>query len=105
MPALLRFFSAAERAHPHHPHVYVQFIATDDSTRGSGLAYAFLQHAIDVADAQARPLYAETSNPRNLPIWARAGLVESGALQLAADAPRVWQLTRPSASERTQSTS
>ena len=95
VPALLRFFSAAERAHPHHPHVYVQFIATDDSTRGTGLAFAFLQHAIDIADAHARPLYAETSNPMNLPIWARAGLVESGTLQLGSGAPRVWQLTRP----------
>lgn len=95
VPSLLRFFSAAEGAHPHYPHIYVQFIATDESTRGTGLAYAFLQHAIDVADAQGRPLYAETSNPQNLPIWARAGLVESGTLELGAGVPCVWQLTRP----------
>jgi len=92
---MLRFFSKVEDAHPKEPHVYVQFIGTDPASRGSGLAYAYLQHAIQFADANSRPIYAETSNPDNLPIWAKAGLVENGVLEFGDGAPSVWQMKRP----------
>lgn len=92
---MLRFFSKVEDSHPKEPHVYVQFIGTDSASRGSGLAYAYLQHAIQFADECSRPIYAETSNPNNLPIWAKAGLVEDGVLEFGEGAPSIWQMKRP----------
>jgi len=92
---MLRFFTKVEHAHPREPHVYVQFIGIDPASRGSGLAYAYLQHAIQIADACSRPIYAETSNSDNLPIWAKAGLIESGVLDFGDGAPKIWQLRRP----------
>jgi GNAT superfamily N-acetyltransferase len=92
---IFRFFSKVEGSYPKEPHVYVQFIGTDPGSRGSGLAYAYLQHAIQFADVNSRPIYAETSNPDNLPIWAKAGLVEDGILEFGDGAPTVWQMKRP----------
>lgn len=93
--AMLQFFSKLEHCHPKEPHVYVQFIGTDPAARGSGLAYAYLQHAIEFADACSRPIYAETSNPGNLPVWAKAGLVEDGVLEFGRGVPTIWQMKRP----------
>jgi hypothetical protein len=94
VPRMLRFFSKVEHAHPPEPHIYVQFIGIDPASRGSGLAYAYLQHAIQIADACSRPIYAETSNSDNLPIWAKAGLIDSGVLDFGDGAPKIWQLRR-----------
>jgi ribosomal protein S18 acetylase RimI-like enzyme len=92
---ILRFFTKVENAHPRESHVYVQFIGIDRAARGSGLAYAYLRHAIEIADGLSRPIYAETSNPENLPIWAKAGLAANGVIELGDGAPTVWQLRRP----------
>jgi GNAT superfamily N-acetyltransferase len=92
---LLRFFSAAEHAHPPEPHVYVQFIGLSRAARGSGLAFAFLQHAVTAADIRQVPLYAETSNPENLRTWARAGLHAAGEVDFGIRTPAVWKLLRP----------
>jgi hypothetical protein len=99
MPRLIRFFYAMEDAHPREPHIYAQFVGIDEAARGSGLASAFLQHVVQIADACSRPIYAETSNPDNLPIWAKGGLHECGTIDLGSGVPRVWQLWRPAAGQ------
>jgi hypothetical protein len=99
MPRLIRFFYAMEDAHPREPHIYAQFVGIDQTARGSGLATAFLQHVVQIADASSRPIYAETSNPDNLPIWAKGGLRECGTIDLGEGVPRVWQLWRPAAGQ------
>ena len=79
--------------HPHEPHWYLNVVSTLPSRQGTGLGSTILQPVLAEADADGRPCYLESSNPRNVSLYLRHGFVETGALPLP-DGPSLIQMWR-----------
>jgi ribosomal protein S18 acetylase RimI-like enzyme len=75
-PHLPRMVSESSRATAHHPidpHVYVELVGVHPAAQGKGIGSTLLDHVFESADAAGHPVYLETSNPRNLPLYERLG--------------------------------
>ena len=64
---------AMKTAHPHEKHFYLFFMAVDPQFQGMGLGSAILGATLKRIDEAGMPAYLENSNPRNMPLYARAG--------------------------------
>jgi predicted N-acetyltransferase YhbS len=69
-----------EKAHPEEPHWYLAVVGADPSRQGSGAGRAVIQAVLDDCDAQGLPAYLESSNPANVPYYARLGFQATGDL-------------------------
>jgi ribosomal protein S18 acetylase RimI-like enzyme len=59
--------------HPTDPHFYLWILAVDASRQGQGLGARLMAPVLAHLDACAIPAYLESSNPRNVPFYERAG--------------------------------
>lgn len=98
---LLGFFDRATKLHPKEPHFYLQFIGVHQADRRSGVAAALMNHVLARADREGLVCYAETSEPKNLEIWKRFGLLATGEFR-HADSPPVWSMLRKPGSSDTK---
>jgi ribosomal protein S18 acetylase RimI-like enzyme len=73
VPRMVRETSKAAAHHPTDPHTYVQLVGVHPDAQGRGVGSALLRHVFDTSDAAAHPVYLETSNPRNIPLYERHG--------------------------------
>jgi GNAT superfamily N-acetyltransferase len=64
-----------ERAHPRESHFYLPFIAVAPRFQGQGLGSAVLNASLQHVDRAGMPAYLENSNPKNAPLYERAGFV------------------------------
>lgn len=83
-----------DRFHPKEPHWYLPLIAADPAYRGRGLGTALMDAAIARIDADGRPAYLESSNPRNIPLYQRFGFEIIGEIQ-AGTSPVLTPMLRP----------
>jgi len=91
LQALLQF----EAAHPHdEPHYYLSIVATHDDHRGRGIGEALLARNLQLIDAEHRPAYLESSNPRNLARYERLGFAPVGEFSLPDGGPTVTTMWR-----------
>lgn len=74
-------FAKMEEFHLHEPHWYLPLIAADPARQGEGLGTALMEAAIARIDADGRPAYLESSNPRNIPLYERFGFQRMGEIQ------------------------
>ena len=70
-----------DRFHPQEPVWYLPLIAADPAHRGRGLGTALMEAAIERIDADGRPAWLESSNPRNIPLYERFGFERIGEIQ------------------------
>lgn len=82
-------------AHPEEPCWYLPIIGVDPAAHGRGIGSALLAHATRRADASGLPAYLESSNPRNVDLYERHGLVAMGTVQSGASPPLTPMLRRP----------
>jgi GNAT superfamily N-acetyltransferase len=76
---VLGALAALEGAHPHRtPHFYLSLLGTDPARRGHGYGLALLADNLREIDALGMPAYLESSNPANVPLYARHGFVPVG---------------------------
>ena len=75
---------AMERAHPQEPHFYLYFLAVDPAFQGMGLGSRILDATLKRIDEMGLPAYLENSNPRNTPLYERAGFLARKTLPLQA---------------------
>ncbi len=87
-------FEQMERFHLKEPHWYLPLIAADPACRGRGLGTALMEAAIARIDADGRPAYLESSNPRNIPLYQRFGFEIIGEIQ-AGTSPVLTPMRRP----------
>ena len=59
--------------HPKEPHWFLPLIAVDPANQGQGIGSRLMQHAVAHCDATATRAYLESSNPRNISLYARHG--------------------------------
>ena len=74
-------FAKMEEFHPREPHWYLPLIAADPARQGEGLGTALMEAAIARIDADGRPAYLESSNPRNIPLYERFGFKPIGEIR------------------------
>lgn len=92
LEGLLRF----EAAHPHdEPHYYLSFVATHDEHRGKGIGEQLLAQNLELIDAEHRPAYLESSNPKNLGRYERLGFRPRGEFAVGDGGPVVTTMWRP----------
>lgn len=68
--------------HPHEPHWYLNVVSTLPEQQGRGLGAAVLRPVLDTCDAHGTRAYLESTNPRNLTLYRRAGFVDAGEIAL-----------------------
>ncbi|RZM23419.1 MAG: GNAT family N-acetyltransferase [Pedobacter sp.] len=66
--------AAINRHHPICPIYYLWFLGVDPAVQGSGRGSALMEQLLEDANAMARPVYLETSNPANLAFYKSMGI-------------------------------
>jgi GNAT superfamily N-acetyltransferase len=87
----LRTSAAQDGGHPVDEHVFLWFLAVDPPHQRTGVGRALLARVFEDAEA---PVYLDTSNPANLPYYARFGFEEIGKAALPRGAT-MWFMRRP----------
>ena len=80
--------------HPDEPHWYLAAVGVDPSRQGEGLGSAMMKEGLRLCDAQGKPAYLESSNPRNIPLYERHGFEVIGEVQ-PDDYPPLYPMLRP----------
>jgi ribosomal protein S18 acetylase RimI-like enzyme len=80
--------------HPHEPHWYLPFIATDPIWRGQGLGALLMKHVLRRCDEEGIAAYLESSNPRNISLYERHGFEIIGNIQ-SGSSPVLTPMLRP----------
>jgi GNAT superfamily N-acetyltransferase len=94
VPVALRYLSTMEKAHPTEPHYYLEFIGTRRARQGQGGGTKLLAPMLARCDDEGVGAYLESSNPRNVPFYARHGFVERDRIIGAPGAPPVTPMWR-----------
>ena len=81
MGEMNELFAKMAEFHPSEPHWYLPLIAADPARQGRGLGTALMEAAIAHIDADGRPAYLESSNPRNIPLYERFGFERIGEIK------------------------
>lgn len=87
-------FAKMEEFHLSEPHWYLPLIAADPARQGCGLGIALMEAAIARIDADGRPAYLESSNPRNIPLYERFGFERIGEIKTETS-PVLTPMLRP----------
>ncbi len=105
LPAMLRAFgtkvtrmigafNAIEKVHPAEEHYYLEALGTHQDQQSKGIGSAVLRHMLDRCDGEGMPAYLESSNPRNVPFYARHGFEVTGEIPVGKGAPTVTAMWR-----------
>ena len=62
-----------EAKHPSEPHWYLGILAVDLDHRSQGLGTRILARSLETVDEAGLPAYLESTNPRNITLYERAG--------------------------------
>ena len=89
-----RVFTQMQTYHPSEPCWYLPLIGVDPRCQGRGYGSALLRHALEQCDRDHMPVYLESSNPRNIPLYQRHGFEIVGKIQAGAS-PTVVPMLRP----------
>lgn len=71
--ANLEILGRLEKAHPHEPHYYLEFIGTDPMHQGKGMGTQLMQPMIERCDSEGVGAYLESSKESNVGYYARFG--------------------------------
>lgn len=94
-PIVLQGLLQFEAAHPHdEPHYYLSFVATHDDHRGRGIGEQLLAQNLELIDAEHRPAYLESSNPKNLARYERLDFRPLAEFSLPENGPTVTTMWR-----------
>ena len=98
LPAMLRAFrtrvpvaigaiNAIERVHPKEPHYYLEILGTRVDAQGKGVGSTVMGEMLARCDEEGVPAYLESSNPRNIPFYARHGFEVRQEISVGKGAP------------------
>ena len=93
-PAALRLLTRMEKQHPSAPHYYLEFLGTRRDRQSKGTGSAVLCAMLDRCDAEGLPAYLESSNPRNVPFYARYGFKERSEIEAPKGGPKLLAMWR-----------
>jgi GNAT superfamily N-acetyltransferase len=93
-PALLGALSAIEKVHPTEPHYYLEVLGTQQGQQSRGAGSSMIKVVLDRCDQEGVPAYLESSNPRNVPFYARHGFEVTSEVACGKGAPVVTAMWR-----------
>ena len=93
-PRMLGAFNAIEKVHPEPEHYFLEALGTAQRVQGRGLGSAVIRPMLDRCDAEGMPAYLESSNPQNIPFYARHGFQPTGEIAVGKGAPTVTPMWR-----------
>lgn len=93
-PRMIGAFNAIEKVHPKEEHYYLEGLGTRQDMQSKGIGSAVLRHMLDRCDSEGMPAYLESSNPRNVPFYARHGFDVTGEIVVGKGAPTVTAMWR-----------
>lgn len=85
----LNLFGEMDRYHPSVPHWYLPLIGIDPTVQGQGHGSALMEEALTECDEQHLPVYLESTNPKNIPLYSRYGFTVLGVSQAESAPPMV----------------
>lgn len=94
VPSVLRILTAIEKVHPKEPHYYLEFLGTRRDRQGKGSGSAVMAIMLERCDTEGVPAYLESSNPRNIPFYARHGFVERDVIAGPSGCPIITPMWR-----------
>jgi GNAT superfamily N-acetyltransferase len=83
----LKILGAMEKVHPREPHYYLETVGTRRAVQGKGVGSAVMSLVLERCDREGVPAYLESSNPRNIPLYARHGFEARDPVPLPPGAP------------------
>lgn len=90
------YMRAWDAMHWKEPHWYVQIVGVDAPFQGRGHGRALMLHALELARADAVPVYLETQNEANLRFYSALGFETTETRRPVADGPPTWgMIARP----------
>ena len=94
IPRMMGAITAIEKVHPKEEHYYLEVLGTHQDKQSKGVGSAMISHMLDRCDAEGMPAYLESSNPRNIPFYARHGFETTGEIVVGKGAPTVTAMWR-----------
>jgi GNAT superfamily N-acetyltransferase len=82
-----KVLGAMEKVHPREPHYYLETLGTKQAVQGKGVGSAVMSLMLERCDREGVPAYLESSNPKNIPLYARHGFEVRDPVPLPAGAP------------------
>ncbi len=86
--------NAIEKVHPTEEHYYLEVLGTSSRMQSKGVGSAMIGHMLERCDAEGMPAFLESSNPRNIPFYARHGFRTTGEIEVGKGAPTVTAMWR-----------
>ena len=94
IPRMIGALTAIEKVHPKEEHYYLEVLGTHQASQSKGVGSAMISHMLDRCDAEGMPAYLESSNPRNIPFYARHGFETTQEIVCGKGAPTVTAMWR-----------
>ena len=85
---------AMNKLYVHEPHFYLDYIGVLPSMRGKGLASRLMYPFLEMADKQKAPVYIDTNNSSNIPIYEHYGFKCVGELLVPGTGITIWAFCR-----------
>jgi GNAT superfamily N-acetyltransferase len=93
-PAMVSALTAIEKVHPKEPHYYLEVLGTRKDRQSRGIGSSVINAVIERSDEEGVPAYLESSNPRNIPFYARHGFEVREEVSCGKGAPVVTAMWR-----------
>ena len=93
-PRMVGAINAIEKVHPKEEHYYLEVLGTRQDRQSKGVGSAVIAHTLDRCDEEGLPAYLESSNPRNIPFYARHGFETTREIVVGKGAPTVTAMWR-----------
>jgi GNAT superfamily N-acetyltransferase len=94
MPRMVGALTAIEKVHPKEEHYYLEVLGTRQDRQSKGVGSLVMGHMLERCDAEGMPAYLESSNPRNIPFYARHGFETTREIVVGKGAPTVTAMWR-----------
>lgn len=94
LPARIAGIRRVQALHPSVPHFYLQIIGVEPRAWHRGYGRALLDSVLDQCDKEYFPVWLETCNPQNVPLYQHFGFQVKHEMVLPDQGPQVWCLWR-----------
>ena len=94
IPTMIGALTAIEKVHPKDEHYYLEVLGTRKDMQSKGVGSAVMAAMLERCDAEGLPAYLESSNPRNIPFYARHGFETTSEISVGKGAPTVTAMWR-----------
>lgn len=94
VPTMMSALTAIEKVHPKEEHYYLEVLGTRQDRQSKGVGSSVISTVLERCDEEGMPAYLESSNPRNIPFYARHAFEIREEISCGKGAPTVTAMWR-----------